>query len=104
LAGETEILGENLAQCHFVYRKSHMLCRDANPGRRGGKPVTNRLNYGAAKVILKYRPVKSPTLHSKCGINQGLIKNGKQNGSLKVAVLGPVFGPPLYIYTYIHKR
>jgi hypothetical protein len=24
LAGETEILGENLRQCHFVHQKSHM--------------------------------------------------------------------------------
>jgi hypothetical protein len=24
-------------------------CRDANPGRRGGKPETNRLSYGTAQ-------------------------------------------------------
>jgi hypothetical protein len=34
LAGETEVLGENLP--------------GANPGRRGGKPATNRFSYGAA--------------------------------------------------------
>jgi hypothetical protein len=25
-----------------------MLCPEANPGRRGGKPVSNRLSYGTA--------------------------------------------------------
>jgi hypothetical protein len=26
-------------------------CPDANPGRRGGKPATNRLSYGTASII-----------------------------------------------------
>jgi hypothetical protein len=52
LAGETEVLGENLPQCHF--------CSSQNPtwpdpglnrGRRGGKPATNRLSYGAASRL-----------------------------------------------------
>jgi hypothetical protein len=36
LAGETEVLGENLPQFRFVHHKPHMLFPDANPGRRGG--------------------------------------------------------------------
>jgi hypothetical protein len=43
-----QVLGEHLPQCRYVHHKSHMLCPDANPGRRGGKPATNRLCYGTA--------------------------------------------------------
>jgi hypothetical protein len=49
LAGETEVLGENLPQYHFLHHKPHMPCPDANPGRRFGKPATNLLSYGTAK-------------------------------------------------------
>jgi hypothetical protein len=54
LAGETEVLGENLPQCHSVHNKPHILCPDANLGRRGGKQATNRLSYDTAygKVIV----------------------------------------------------
>jgi hypothetical protein len=31
-------------------------CPDANPGRRGGKPATNRLSYGTAPNIINYLP------------------------------------------------
>jgi hypothetical protein len=49
LAGETEVLGENLPQRHFrPSQKPTWPDPGLNPGRRGGKSATNRLSYGAA--------------------------------------------------------
>jgi hypothetical protein len=51
LAGETEVLGENLPQDHFC-PSQNLTWPDPglNLGRRGGKTATNRLSYGAAKI------------------------------------------------------
>jgi hypothetical protein len=51
LAGETEVLGENPPQRNFVHHKSHLPDPGSNPGRRAGKPATNRLSYGAVYIV-----------------------------------------------------
>jgi hypothetical protein len=49
LAVETEVLGENLPQRHFCPSQNPSWPDPGlNPGRRGGKPATNRLSYGEA--------------------------------------------------------
>jgi hypothetical protein len=60
LTEETEVLGENLHRRHFVHHKSHL----PDPGRRGGKPATNRFSYGAA-CILNCVWILVPTVEGK---------------------------------------
>jgi hypothetical protein len=51
LAGETEVLGENLPERHFCPSQNPTWPDPRlNPGRLGGNPATNRLSYGAAFV------------------------------------------------------
>jgi hypothetical protein len=49
LTRETEVLGDNLPQRHYCPSQNPTWPDpDLNPGRRSGKPTTNRLSYGAA--------------------------------------------------------
>jgi hypothetical protein len=52
LTGETEVIGENLSQCHFLHHKSHIAGQGSNPVRRGEKLATNRLSCGKAYSLL----------------------------------------------------
>jgi hypothetical protein len=68
LAEETEVLGENLPQRHFRPSQNPTWPDPGlNPTRRGGKPATNRLSYGAAssryldKRLIDVCKVVSPT-------------------------------------------
>jgi hypothetical protein len=51
LAGETEVVGENLPRRHFIHHKSHLPDPGANTGRRGGKPATNRFDGPIFKQV-----------------------------------------------------
>jgi hypothetical protein len=60
LAGETEVLGENLPQRHFrPSQNPTWLDPGLNPNRRDGKPATNRLSCGAARPFSLLRNVTS---------------------------------------------
>jgi hypothetical protein len=51
LAGETEVLGENLSQRHFCPSQNPTWPHPGlNPDRRGGKPAINSPSYGAAMM------------------------------------------------------
>jgi hypothetical protein len=50
LAGETEVLGENLPQCRFVHHKPHMLpVREPLAVAVGSQRLTAELRHGLAR-------------------------------------------------------
>jgi hypothetical protein len=71
LAGETEVLGENLSRLHFVHHKWNLLDPAANPSLRSVKSATNRFSYGAA-VARRYTDWAIPTpINDQTAFNQG---------------------------------
>jgi hypothetical protein len=61
LAGETEVLGENLPQYHFVHHKSHMTW-DRTRAVAVRSQRLNRLSYGTALNINSLLNGVRPTL------------------------------------------
>jgi hypothetical protein len=45
----------------------------SNPGRRGGKPATNRLSYGAASPVRIYFWTYIMNIHRDRGVSRNLI-------------------------------
>jgi hypothetical protein len=80
LAGEIEITGENVSQCHSSTTNPTWPYLGSNPGRRGKNPATNRLSYGTAVIITNntYELIemlyKQAVKVSMCLTNEALMK------------------------------
>jgi hypothetical protein len=79
LVGKTEVLGENLSQCRFIHHKPHMLCLDANPSHRGGKPATNRLSYGTALCCTNCKS----SLFASCCVSWVMVSDLQRSNKYK---------------------
>jgi hypothetical protein len=98
LAGGTEVLRQNLPRRHFVHHKSHLPDLGANPGRRSGKPATNRFRYGAAHYRKWTRKWLWPNLiYCSCACVDGFGGN-HNNELIRVStLLAEIWTPDLPI-------
>jgi hypothetical protein len=116
LAAETEDLGENLPQRYF-WPSQNPTWPDPglNPGRRGGKPATNRLSYGAAIIFLTLQgpelrpfghPARSQSLYRLLylsfgvGIVNGEFGKGPKCEGLRLNCVHKMFQEIRYILVY----
>jgi hypothetical protein len=63
LVGETEVLRDNLPQCHFVHHKYHVTWRGIEP--LPPPQATNRLSYGTdiASILYEIRTERLPNTY-----------------------------------------